>query len=197
MSLLRRIWSRITRPTQFVGTDLEGNRFYEYPSTTDDSRRTKRVVKYAKGRDMLHYIAGERRLPVQWMSWLTHTRFHPPTVQELQADLERQRRVLLNAAIIEARDREERARQQIQGPQETSILDNGAQSSTEAVTQGQAASGPPNPVLKSEPSIQQTQSSLPQDSAKAQMPASPWRRPSGAMDEPQPWSPSSVRRGGG
>ncbi|KAH9922510.1 uncharacterized protein B0H18DRAFT_1017937, partial [Fomitopsis serialis] len=60
---------------------------------------------------MLTYVAGKRRLPVQWTAWLTHTRIHPPTVEELHADLERQRRVLQNAALIEARDREERALQ--------------------------------------------------------------------------------------
>ena len=65
---------------------------------------------------------------MQWSAWLTHTRLHPPTLevcvlvlihvcihsyltQELHADIERQRRVRRNAALIEARDREERALQ--------------------------------------------------------------------------------------
>jgi len=65
--------------------------------------------------------------PVQWSAWLTHTRRHPPTLevsifftyflsrlslnqkkkQELEADLNRQRRVLSNALVIEARDQAE------------------------------------------------------------------------------------------
>ncbi|KAH8987918.1 hypothetical protein EDB92DRAFT_1875029 [Lactarius akahatsu] len=59
---------------------------------------------------MWHYIGGKRRLPVQWVSWLSHTRPDPPTLEELQADLERQRRVLHNAAVLQARDQDERAR---------------------------------------------------------------------------------------
>ncbi|KAH9074273.1 hypothetical protein EDB83DRAFT_2355916 [Lactarius deliciosus] len=59
---------------------------------------------------MWHYIGGKRRLPVQWVSWLSHTRPDPPTHEELHADLERQRRVLHNAAVLQARDQEERAR---------------------------------------------------------------------------------------
>ncbi|KAF8997289.1 hypothetical protein BDQ17DRAFT_1248764, partial [Cyathus striatus] len=40
-------------------------------------------------------------------SWLTHTRPHPPTLKELQVDIQRQLRVLTNAAMIETRAREE------------------------------------------------------------------------------------------
>ncbi|TDL18717.1 hypothetical protein BD410DRAFT_728115 [Rickenella mellea] len=77
-----------------------------------DFERTKRVVKYKKGRDMWHYVSSSRSLPVQWTAWLAHTRLNPPTLQvsELQADLERQQRVRENAAIIEERYKEERLR---------------------------------------------------------------------------------------
>ncbi|KAI0064356.1 hypothetical protein BV25DRAFT_312510 [Artomyces pyxidatus] len=59
---------------------------------------------------MWNYVAGSKRLPVQWVSWLSHTRPDAPTLEELRADLERQRRILHNAALIEARDREEQTR---------------------------------------------------------------------------------------
>ncbi|KAF9010164.1 hypothetical protein BDQ17DRAFT_1538675 [Cyathus striatus] len=81
--------------------------FFEYPSTSDDPRRTKRMVQYADPEHMTTYIGGNKRLPIQWSSWLTHTRPHPPTLEELQADIQRQQRVLMNAAMIETRDREE------------------------------------------------------------------------------------------
>lgn len=43
---------------------LPGNRFFEYPSTTDDPRRTKRMVKYTKkGGDMWEYASSGTRLP--------------------------------------------------------------------------------------------------------------------------------------
>jgi hypothetical protein len=56
---------------------------------------------------MWKYIGGGKRLPIQWSAWLTHTRFHPPTIEELQADSRRQQRVLANVALIEAKDRAE------------------------------------------------------------------------------------------
>ncbi|KAH9164849.1 hypothetical protein EDB89DRAFT_2116204 [Lactarius sanguifluus] len=110
MSFLRKFWQSISRPRYLIGKDLEGNRFYEYPSLSDDPLRTRRRVQYRVYEDMWHYIGGKRRLPVQWVSWLSHTRPDPPTLEELQADLERQRRVLYNAAVLQARDQDERAR---------------------------------------------------------------------------------------
>ncbi|KAJ7126109.1 hypothetical protein C8R44DRAFT_781073 [Mycena epipterygia] len=106
MSFLRRIVDRLRRPTYFVGRDLEGNRYYEHPSLLDDPR-PKRSVKYSGSADMWKYIGGNRRLAVQWSSWLTHTRPDAPTLEELQADLIRQERVRRNVALLDARDREE------------------------------------------------------------------------------------------
>ncbi|KAI0631095.1 hypothetical protein C8Q77DRAFT_183838 [Trametes polyzona] len=71
MSFLFRLFRRLRNPRGFVGRDLEGNQYFEYPGVHDgayfasiscsispdwersvDPRRTKRVVKYAEGRDM-------------------------------------------------------------------------------------------------------------------------------------------------
>ncbi|KAJ6595734.1 hypothetical protein DFH09DRAFT_1135458 [Mycena vulgaris] len=106
MSFLRRIVQRFRRPNYFVGKDLEGNRYYEHPSLLDDPR-PKRTVKYSGPADMWKYVGGNRRLAVQWSSWLTHTRPDPPTLEELQADLIRQERVRRNVALLTARDQEE------------------------------------------------------------------------------------------
>ncbi|KAG7096516.1 hypothetical protein E1B28_003945 [Marasmius oreades] len=110
MSMLRRIWRAITRPTGFVGRDLEGNSFYERP-TPHPSGRTRRVVKYRRPEDQWLYIGGGRRLPIQWSAWLSHTRPTPPTLQELQVDLIRQQRVHHNAEMIKAADEMEREEQ--------------------------------------------------------------------------------------
>ncbi|KAI0090342.1 hypothetical protein BDY19DRAFT_992545 [Irpex rosettiformis] len=67
-----------------------------------DFGRQKRVVKYRRGQDMWTYIAGDKRLPVQWTSWLTHTRIHPPTLEELHADLVRQEHIRQRVALLEA-----------------------------------------------------------------------------------------------
>ncbi|KIM86760.1 hypothetical protein PILCRDRAFT_314793 [Piloderma croceum F 1598] len=110
MALFRRVWQKLLRPSYLAGRDLQGNRFYERPSTSDDPRRTKRAIEYRSENDKWDYIGGARRLPVQWSAWLTHTRQAPPTIEELQADVQRQQRVLRNASLIEANDQQERAR---------------------------------------------------------------------------------------
>lgn len=68
-------------------------------SVYQDWGRPKRVVKYRKGYDMWTYVAGDKRLPgkailtpfirqfvlfiqpVQWSTWLTHTRSQAPTLE--------------------------------------------------------------------------------------------------------------------
>ncbi|KAH9478556.1 hypothetical protein JR316_0009013 [Psilocybe cubensis] len=105
MSFVARLWNAIRNPVRYVGRDLHGNKFYE--SYSPNGCRTKRTVQYQKDEDMWKYVGGQRRLAVQWSAWLTHTRRDPPTIQELEADVLRQQRVLANVALIEARDRAE------------------------------------------------------------------------------------------
>ncbi|KAI0763101.1 hypothetical protein BD413DRAFT_606786 [Trametes elegans] len=190
MSFLVRLFRRLRNPKGYVGRDLEGNQYFEYPGIHDDPSRTKRVVKYAQGRDMWAYIGGRRRLAVQWTAWLTHTRHHPPSLEELQADLERQRRLMLNVARIEARDREEAARiaaiQQnitrplVAPPSDSSVVDDSAQASPQP--QKRVPTSPPaepGPAQREPPADQ----------------PSPWKPP--PSDEPHSWQPrASVRRGG-
>ncbi|KAF9485022.1 hypothetical protein BDN70DRAFT_871713 [Pholiota conissans] len=106
MSFLKRIWNVVRHPIRYVGRDLEGNTFYETRSL-NDSAITKRTVQYSNPEDVWKYIGGGKRLPIQWSAWLTHTRLHPPTLEELSADMVRQQRVRANVALIEARDRAE------------------------------------------------------------------------------------------
>ncbi|KAL4258996.1 complex I NDUFA12 subunit family protein [Pleurotus pulmonarius] len=109
MSFFRRLWNMvgINKSTRFVGGDLEGNRYYEWANPNNPSR-TRRSVKYYKEDDMWLYVGGQKRLAVQWSSWLSHTRAHPPTIEELQADVLRQQKVQHNAALIEAKEQHER-----------------------------------------------------------------------------------------
>ncbi|TFY63077.1 hypothetical protein EVJ58_g3461 [Rhodofomes roseus] len=151
-------------------------------------RRTKRVVKYREGADMLTYVAGKRRLPVQWTAWLTHTRLHPPALEELHADLERQRRVQYNAALIEARDREERVQQLRMASASQGVMDGATNSpALEATKQEDAASlvqPAGHPPSASDVSV----------TKKAPQQAPP-DYPAPVSDEPQEWSPRTVRRG--
>ncbi|EPT00618.1 hypothetical protein FOMPIDRAFT_1122413 [Fomitopsis schrenkii] len=120
-----RVRARLHPLCAYLSDKRAGNNYYEYPSVLEETLRTKRVVKYRAGADMLTYVAGKRRLPVQWSAWLTHTRPHPPSLEELHADIARQRRVLQNAALIEARDREERALQLRMAPDNREAITEG------------------------------------------------------------------------
>lgn len=108
-SLLSRIWRRIRSPTGYVGRDLDGNRYYEHINPVLGGR-TRRVVKYRKGVEVWEYVSGMKRLPAQWTAWLAHTRNHYPTIQELTADVARIELTRRNAALLEAKAAEERAR---------------------------------------------------------------------------------------
>ncbi|KAI0676469.1 hypothetical protein C8Q78DRAFT_23825 [Trametes maxima] len=138
---------------------------------------------------MWAYVGGRKRLAVQWTAWLTHTRPHPPSVEELHADLERQRRVLFNAALIEARDREEKARIAASGLATPHLQAPLAQN--DHATQGY----PPEVSQQLSPSTPAAQSVLQpsgQETVSAQ--SSPWKPP--PRDEPHNWQPrASVRRG--
>ncbi|EIW55209.1 uncharacterized protein TRAVEDRAFT_74104 [Trametes versicolor FP-101664 SS1] len=199
MSFLTRLFRKLRNPRGFVGRDLEGNQFFEIPGIYDDPRRTKRVVKYGHGRDMWAYIGGKKRLAVQWTAWLTHTRHHPPTEEELLADLDRQRRVLFNAAIIAARDQEEAAR--ITASQQATV------SHFQAAPLRQDAELPKGEAPKDEtpaaasaaaPLQPPEATSVEQKAERQEPPAeqfSPWKKP--LSDEPHTWQPrASVRRGG-
>lgn len=59
-----------------------------------------------------HFLIIERTLiPVQWTSWLSHTRQDPPSISELQTDAQRQSGLIDRIAEIDVREREERYRQ--------------------------------------------------------------------------------------
>ncbi|KAJ3567653.1 hypothetical protein NP233_g6231 [Leucocoprinus birnbaumii] len=174
MSLIRRFLDRLRNPARYVGRDLEGNSFYEQPGFSSD-RRTKRTVQYKNPTDVWNYIGGGKRLPVQWSMWLSHTRNHPPTLEELQRDLQRQQRVIANAALLEARDLEER--------QERLRIEQSLREETAKRIQiEEPATGSSDHV--SEPPVEKN---VPSPSRKGLAPAA---------DEPESWSPQTLRRRG-
>ncbi|KAF8552098.1 hypothetical protein OG21DRAFT_197254 [Imleria badia] len=173
-SIVRRVLQRFMKPTYLVGRDLEGNTYYEHPNANEG--RAKRTVQYQRSDDMWTYIASGKRLPVQWNAWLTHTRLDPPSIEELETDMARQRRVQMNAAILEARDREERERM--------------ARLAQPSGSHSQIS----EPRLEKEP--QQTRSEPPVGTRSDSVPTpvrDPWAEAKKGSDVPESWSPV-VRR---
>ncbi|WVO14547.1 hypothetical protein L204_102182 [Cryptococcus depauperatus] len=97
------------KPKGLVGYDLQGNKYFEINHPMGGRR--KRYVEYSVDRDVSEYIRADLKPPVQWEAWLAHTRTHPPSLQELEHDHQRQVSLLPRVAAIEAREREERIRQ--------------------------------------------------------------------------------------
>ncbi|KAH7886955.1 hypothetical protein F5I97DRAFT_1927235 [Phlebopus sp. FC_14] len=165
MSVFKRLWQRFLKPTYFVGKDLEGNKYFEYPTTVNG--RLKRTVQYPRNEDMWAYVASGKRLPVQWNAWLTHTRRDPPTLEELEADLVRQKRVQINAAMIEVRDKEERER--------AARIAKPSDSRTPEVTGTELTKAPP-------------------EQQKNVYARDPWTEAKGGSDQPESWNPVARRR---
>jgi NADH dehydrogenase [ubiquinone] 1 alpha subcomplex assembly factor 2 len=96
------------------------------PHRTDEWRQAKRYVEYLKAEPLSEYgyksIPGALdrsdrvcaaltfRLAVQWSSWLRRTRRDPPTLEELQSDLQRQLKLQENVRRLEQEYREEKMR---------------------------------------------------------------------------------------
>ncbi|KAF9236653.1 hypothetical protein BU15DRAFT_49767 [Melanogaster broomeanus] len=151
--------------------------------------RPKRTVQYGRSDDMWTYIASGRRLPVQWNAWLTHTRPNPPTIkvrsvlighgeQELQADLARQRRVQMNAAILEARDKEERDR--------TARLARASQLQIPATLDPEHGQGHHQPS--------EAPANMRPEKPLGTVVRDPWAEAKKGSDEPQSWTPVARRR---
>ncbi|KAK2464556.1 hypothetical protein APHAL10511_003414 [Amanita phalloides] len=207
MSFLRRIWQSIRNPRVYVGRDLEGNRFYEYSVSSPDTRRTRRAVQYSYPDDVWDYIGGGKRLPVQWSSWLTHTRQYPPTLEELHADYARQQRVNMNAAIIEARDNESRAKLISEGvaaveeAQRATATDEKSTLAPEQFNRDGWGGQEEDPRLEQEGRGQETQN--PTEQSDSTTPTvlltehsdeSPWVEHTTETLKPQSWSPRTRRR---
>ncbi|KAI8340060.1 hypothetical protein BC941DRAFT_239780 [Chlamydoabsidia padenii] len=72
-----------------VGTDLDGNEYWEMPSPLGG--RYKRWVQMKEHDD--YAVFNQNQLPVQWQAWLRHTRYEAPTISELVQ--EQRRRMII------------------------------------------------------------------------------------------------------
>jgi NADH:ubiquinone oxidoreductase subunit len=92
----------------FVGHDLQGNMYFEEPMIKRGINFPRRSVIYQDGRNHLSQYDPDS-IPVQWQAWMRHTRLDPPTLQELQLDLQRQAVTELNVKKLEEKEKQEMA----------------------------------------------------------------------------------------
>lgn len=85
LSRWRLLWERLVRKRHYVGYDLDGNQYFEFDNALRPNR-PRRMVDFKTGN---WREAREDRLPVQWLTWLKYTRNDPPTIEELEADVQR------------------------------------------------------------------------------------------------------------
>jgi len=88
----------------FVGNDLAGNSYYEKHVADTAEARPRRFVNFKSNHDD-PTLYRTHHLPPQWSSWLSFTRKHPPTIEELQADQLRLSQLQKNVQRLEQQDR--------------------------------------------------------------------------------------------
>ncbi|KAK9323733.1 hypothetical protein V1517DRAFT_90029 [Lipomyces orientalis] len=64
-----------------IGTDLEGNTFWEWHNLNNPGRPRRMVELRTAKRDYVDY-----KLPPQWSQWLRHVRIEPPSIEELMKE---------------------------------------------------------------------------------------------------------------
>ncbi|KAI8971090.1 hypothetical protein BDB01DRAFT_812239 [Pilobolus umbonatus] len=82
-----------------VGTDLSGNEYWDCANPLGG--RPKRWVQMKDNPEEDLTIFNENKLPVQWQAWLRHTRYVPPTIEELIQEERRKMLIQHRAKVIE------------------------------------------------------------------------------------------------
>ncbi|KAF3221451.1 hypothetical protein TWF192_008640 [Orbilia oligospora] len=89
------------RRRYFIGMDLEGNTFWEFRDRLV-AYRPRRIMDFRGG---VHSLANysEFKVDPQWHQWLRATRFEPPSIQELQDEVTRQKIMVERARLADER----------------------------------------------------------------------------------------------
>ncbi|KAI9314778.1 hypothetical protein BX666DRAFT_1839178, partial [Dichotomocladium elegans] len=89
-----------------VGWDLDGNEYWEMPNPNNPAGRWKRWVQLKESPGDVGLFE-ENKLPVQWQAWLRHTRYEPPTIQDLVNEQQRLARLRERVRQIQAAEEKE------------------------------------------------------------------------------------------
>lgn len=100
---------------RLAGKDLQGNKYFEATNYVNGKLKRKvemnyNVSRYVQTPQYLREQYDPSRIPVQWDQWLRRTRKDAPTLNELQADIQRLNLLKQRVEVIENNDRLERER---------------------------------------------------------------------------------------
>ena len=102
MQWIRSIFGAFVRTRRLVGTDLQGNKYYE---TIREGNKPKReMITKIK-----HMQYTPDMMPIEWEAWIRGKRDDPPTHEELLAQQRRIETVKERARQVEEKDREQQA----------------------------------------------------------------------------------------
>ena len=108
MQRLRQVLRSLWRTRRLVGTDLEGNKYYE---TIREGEKPRREMIT----DLKHVQYTTETIPIEWEAWLRGKRNDPPSHEELLAQRSRVAIIRERARQVEEKDRESQALEYNQG----------------------------------------------------------------------------------
>ena len=80
-----------------IGLDLSGTTFWEYKNVLN-AARPRRMVKYPRSTQY-----SDVKISPMWLQWLRHTRSEAPTLEEQEADAQRQVELKQLVQVADAR----------------------------------------------------------------------------------------------
>ncbi|CAH0026850.1 unnamed protein product [Clonostachys rhizophaga] len=170
-------WKALRLPWRkrfLVGSDLNGNTYWEFRLTNGPEERWRRIVKYPRS---THF--SEVKVSPLWHQWLRYTRDSPPSLEEQHGDVARQARMKKLAAEADAR-----------WEAKPRVMDApGATSGQPVRALGSASADPEStPSQTTSTSEENTKEAKPDPWAKhkAQGPSENW--------QPEAWSPSARKK---
>ena len=105
MQWVRSFLSAFVRARRLVGTDLQGNKYYE---TVREGKKPKReMIAFIE-----HAQYTPELMPIEWEAWIRGKRDVPPTHEELLTQQKRIRTVQNRAKQLEEKEREQQALEQ-------------------------------------------------------------------------------------
>ncbi|KAJ5569981.1 uncharacterized protein N7459_009411 [Penicillium hispanicum] len=169
------------RKSFLVGNDLAGNTFWEFKDVMN-ANRYRRIVKFDP---KTHY--GDVQVTPQWHQWLRYVREHPPSIEEQQQDVLRQRQIKELARLADERWASKPSFLDKPQTQQPAPAMESSEVTVNAASEDAATPAPGASASQQAPAAE----------SKPQKEPNPWARADnknpGDSWQPEPWTPTSQR----